>query len=254
MNTQVIFYPEEEREELCEFIEKKFGPDCRFISHELDSEYVHTDVQLLTSENGNREFVTSGMGARPMNSPTDFERTELVMSSSTVPDTTASESYLICNELRNLSKFPFRNDTWFGPGHTINVSEAFEERFGYPYVAFYDSGVYAEMESVGEIGFLRAVPIYEDEYDWIVENDTEVFLHLLHEKLGDAMFCVDCEREHVVPEHALDEDDKFLLNLMRTFHTDWETVQELAAYLEDVSERGEEITRELVEAWLEQRE
>lgn len=48
------------------------------------------------------------------------------------------------------------------------------------------------------VTFLTVVPIYKDEREWIVENNSFVYLDLLYNKFGDDMFKVDVKREHYI--------------------------------------------------------
>lgn len=61
----------------------------------------------------------------------DFQRTELVMSVSDSFDLMSREGGVLLGELTDLTQYPFRNDTWFGHGHTVAASKAFRETFGY---------------------------------------------------------------------------------------------------------------------------
>ena len=47
--------------------------------------------------------------------------------------------------------------------------------------------------------FLEIIPIYADEREWIVENDSFVYMDLLYNKFGNDMFKVDIKREHYIP-------------------------------------------------------
>ena len=50
-------------EQIQEFIYDTFGgEEDGLIAHELTSEYVHTDVQIVAPEGHSRTFVTFGMG------------------------------------------------------------------------------------------------------------------------------------------------------------------------------------------------
>ena len=137
MNNAPILYTQEQENEIRTFIHLNFG-ESEFISHELNSEYVHTDTALIAPEGQSRTFVTFGMGARPMNSPTDVRRIELAISASPDMDVCSEKAVWLAGEITHLSKFPFREDTWLEAGHTINASEDFKKHFGYDYFAFWD--------------------------------------------------------------------------------------------------------------------
>lgn len=197
-------YTPKQMEEIIGFIEENFG-EGEFIAHERKSEYVHTDVNI--SDDGEmKNLVTFGMGAGRMNAPVEpFERIELVMSASQDIDIIVP-----LGELVRLSKYPFRNDTWLGMGHTVHFTDDFKKAFGYEYVLLAPSSlVFSPRDTtngVKNVIFLTVVPIYKDEREWIVENDSFVYMDLLYNKFGDDMFKVDVKREHYVPtDEEVDE-------------------------------------------------
>ena len=197
-------YTPKQMEEIIGFIEENFG-EGEFIAHETESEYVHTDVNI--SDDGEmKNLVTFGMGAGRMNAPVEsFERIELVMNASQDVDIIVP-----LGELVRLSKYPFRNDTWLGMGHTVNFTDDFKKTFGYEYVLLAPSSlVFSPRDTtngVKNVIFLTVVPIYKDEREWIVENNSFVYLDLLYNKFGDDMFKVDVKREHYIPtDEEVDE-------------------------------------------------
>ena len=206
----VANYTPKQMEEIIGFIEENFG-EGEFIAHERESEYVHTDVNI--SDDGEmKNLVTFGMGAGRMNAPVEsFERIELVMNASQDVDIIVP-----LGELVRLSKYPFRNDTWLGMGHTVNFTDDFKKAFGYEYVLLAPSSlVFSPRDTtngVKNVIFLTVVPIYKDEREWIVENNSFVYLDLLYNKFGDDMFKVDVKREHYIPSEedvlSLEEEDE----------------------------------------------
>ena len=200
----IAIYTPKQMEEIIGFIEENFG-EGEFIAHETESEYVHTDVSI--SDDGEmKNLVTFGMGAGRMNAPVEpFERIELVMNASQDIDIIVP-----LGELVRLSKYPFRNDTWLGMGHTVNFTDDFKKAFGYEYVLLAPSSlVFSPRDTtngVKNVIFLTVVPIYKDEREWIVENNSFVYLDLLYNKFGDDMFKVDVKREHYIPtDEEVDE-------------------------------------------------
>lgn len=197
-------YTPKQMEEIIGFIEENFG-EGEFIAHERESEYVHTDVNI--SDDGEmKNFVTFGMGAGRMNAPVEpFERIELIMNASQDVDIT-----IPLGEIVRLSKFPFRNDTWLGIGHTLSFTDHFKNAFGYEYILLASSSfVFSPKDTtngVKSVIFLNVIPIYKDEREWIVENNSFVYLDLLYNKFGDDMFKVDVRREHYIPtDEEVDE-------------------------------------------------
>lgn len=216
MNTKPVYYNEIQNDEILQFIADEWGPRTDgFISHEIDSEYVHTDIQLIGGNGEEKTFVTFGVGARKMNSPIpNFNRIELLMYASSDMNTDFSNKsqnahIVACAELTSLSKYPFRNDTWFGPGHTINASKRFEEKFGYQYFIFVEHPNIANISGVGEVHFLVAIPVYEEERDWMAnhENGSQRFLdkYVSEYEINDAvddMFMIDLERNVIIPSEC----------------------------------------------------
>ena len=47
--------------------------------------------------------------------------------------------------------------------------------------------------------FLEIIPIYADEREWIVKNNSFIYLALLNIKFGNKMCLVDVKREHYIP-------------------------------------------------------
>ena len=194
--------------EVSSFLAEEFGgdePGKGMIAHELESEYVHTDIRVIEPEDDIRTFATFGMGARETFSPLpQYKRVELVMQAAPrgeyEPDST---QLVICSELQNISKYPFRNYTWLGPGHTINASQKFKETFGYDFFLFVQYHHSLEVRGVGEVSFLMVVPVYEDERNWMASHEngslkwTEYYLKSCDD--DEPIGLVDVSREHIIP-------------------------------------------------------
>ena len=202
-----ILYDEESREHVEKFIYEHF--ECEddsdeegMICHEIKSEYVHTDVYNFNSGfiDGNRIYVTCGMGARSQNSlRPGYDHIELMMFGS---ENLKNDIYVM-NQLVNLSKYPFRNSSWVGPFHTIDVMEEIKEKFGYDYLWFLPEFAEVEAKSLFEesthtVKFLPLVPLYEDERNVLARMDesSEELRNRLLEALQEdnSMFCIDVPR------------------------------------------------------------
>ncbi len=219
MDKKPVFYTDAQEAEIQEFINDQWGGKSGYISHEIQSEYVHTDISINENEeDGTFTFVTFGMGARKMNCPfPDYSRTELLMFSS--PEMkNGSESnpnlkqLIACGQLTRLSKYPFANDTWIGPGHTINATDKFRETFGYEFFLFLEYNQSPELSKIGKVRFLMAVPVYEDERDWIVthRDGSQRFIDAYFDFFddeGNGMCWIDIPREHIVMDDAEDDTD-----------------------------------------------
>ncbi len=223
------------------------GESNDWIVHEIQSEYIHTDVKIYNADEQRRTFVTCGMSARNMSSPDEMPcRTELVMHASPQLDNT-KDGLLAAKELTRMSKFPFRNDTWFGEGHTINLSPAFHERFGFDAVVFADILDPYELNGVGEVRFLNIVPIYNEELEWIKKNNPFTFLDILYMHVGDTMFNIDSRREPLIPD--VDETE---WDLMRSLNITKNALLRLKEYLEKLEKCGEDIDYDRIGEWISQ--
>ena len=202
MNKTPIFYTEQQTNEILDYIREALGKPADSVAHEIKSEYVHTDVAILAPEDDAKTYVTFGMGAREMASPlAEWKRTELALFASEAFDPRAEEGMILAGELVGLSKFPFRNETWFGPGHTIDASETFKRAFGYDGFLFFSPNLSAELTGIGKVNLLFAVPIYEEEREWIMAHDSFDYLLALWEAFGGDMLRADLRRERFIPEN-----------------------------------------------------
>ena len=249
MNNTPVTYSPKEMEKLQNYITTTFGSPGDFLAHEITSEYVHTDVQVCHDQNI-RHLVTFGMSARAMQSPLpDFQRTELVMSVSDSFDLMSREGGVLLGELTDLTKYPFRNDTWFGHGHTVAASKAFRETFGYDAWLLLDFQEDAPpLDNGEEIHFLQAIPIYRDERAWIMENDSVLYFTFLYNAFGERAVLVNSGREHLLP----DEETAALYGLLSVLGTDKKTLQDLQTYLEKMEETGEDVSYEMMGNWLQE--
>ena len=101
-------------------------------------------------------------------------------------------------------------------GHTVDVSKRFADIFGYEFVLLAPTSlVFSPNDTTNDVKnvmFLEIIPIYTDEREWIVGNDSFVYMDLLYNKFGDDIFKVDIEREHYIPSEEdlllLEEDDE----------------------------------------------
>ena len=250
MNTTPIMYTDKQFEILEEFARKNFGSHYDFVVHEITSEYVHTDIFIIKTSAGEKQFVTCGMGAREMKAPDNCKRCELVMHASNSFIVTCEEACILSAELVRISKFPFREETWLGAGHTLDVSKKFKETFGFDYFAFVKLPFSASLPKIdGDINFLLAVPIYEEEREWCVNNHTLAFLEKLKEKYNGKGLYADFKREPFIPDD-LDEDEEYTYTLMTVLGVDKPTLDKLVDYLEKQEENEVEITYEMIGEWI----
>jgi len=211
MNKNPIVYDEDQLEEIEQFIETQWGAgENGYVCHELTSEYVHTDIQVNGDDEGTI-LSTFGMGARAINSPLpDFEHIELLMYASPIlaEDSANDHSRVLtaCAELVRLSKYPFREDSWIGPGHTIDASDEFCETFGYPYFLFLEYPYKATVTGVGKITYLVVVPVFEDEVTQMIEREEyatfmqDYYAYFENLKYEKNIFHIDVKRPHLTEQ------------------------------------------------------
>ena len=208
MNKDPILYDEDQMEEIERFMDEQWNTEGKgMICHELRSDYVHTDVHVMQDEE-ETALVTCGVGAREMASPLPkYARTEFILfaSPNLKGDVVENKDLMTaCAELTDISKYPFREDTWIGPGHTINASDGFRETFGYPYFLFLEYPSCAKVSGIGEVRYLIAVPIYEDEVEEMTKRrEYASFLKTYFDYFEDPeyerdIFRIDAARPHLV--------------------------------------------------------
>lgn len=200
MKELLATYTPEQLTEIQTYIADNFGSnESDYIAHEMESKYIHSDVLIVDNQVDLKVFASIGMGAKEMNSPTDsFQNIELMGFASEKLDVKSEESLIIAGELTRLTKFPFSVNTWFGPGHTVNVSEEFHKIFGYDYFLFTYSGFSLEVSDIGNINYLTLIPLYENERNYIVENGDTEFLQKLLAKYGASIFALNEPRKNKV--------------------------------------------------------
>ena len=193
-------YTPEQLSEIQTYIATNLGSNkTDYIAHELESKYVHSDILIIDNQTDLKVFASIGMGAKEMNSPIEsFQNIELMGFASEKLDVKSEESLIIAGELTRLTKFPFSENTWFGPGHTVNASEEFKNAFGYQYFLFTYSGFSVEVSDIGNINYLTLIPLYENERNYIVENGDAQFLQKLLAEYGANILLLNEPRKNIV--------------------------------------------------------
>ena len=251
MSKTPIIYTNEQFEQLEDFVEQNFGSHYDYLVHEIKSDYVHTDVFVVKEKSGSKFYITCGMGAREMESPNNFTRSEVTLGASKNFVITSNKGCVLANELIRTSKFPFRNNTWLGNGHTLDASDEFKKAFGYDYFAFLKLPMSVNISDIDEpINFLTLVPIYESEREWCVNNHTIAFLEQLHGKYGNKIFEADFKRPELVP-CDLGDEEKDEYNIMTALNINKETLQKLFDYMKTEEEKGNELSFDMIIEWVE---
>lgn len=196
-------------EEMTAYIDGIFP--CRkekpFVFHEILSDIVHIDVNIIPPDCGRDYYVlwTSGMSDLPMTLPDgdydkrEYERAELFQF---LPgdwkfgeiDASAGEKYYWpIRWLKYLARFPHEYKTWFGTGHTLPNSEDYDplgegtEMGGFfflPVIALGENhpGVASLSCKDGtRINFLWAVPMYKEEIEYKLEEGFDAMMDFMSE-------------------------------------------------------------------------
>lgn len=201
-------YTPKQMDKVTGFIKEEFGDgnsqESGWIIHEIKSEYVHVDVDVTGNEDF-QYFVTFGMGAREMPNyvtymEEELSRLELNIMLSLEYKLTDRDKLLIASELQKIAKFPFRENTFFAPGHTINVSKEFKKKFGYDYVLFFVPTESLFVEDLGKVHFIPLIPIYEKERDWMAKNNSFDWMRAFFEEHDMDSLCIDNKREEFIPD------------------------------------------------------
>lgn len=190
-------YTPEQLMEIENYIATNFGSNATdYVAHEIESKYVHTDILIIDNPKDLKVITSIGMGARRMDAPNDsFKNIEIMGFTSKKLKLKSKEELLLANEIIRLTKLPFSNNTWFGPGHTVNASRKFQEAFGYDYFLLAYSGFSVEISDIGNINFLTLIPLYENERNFIVENGDTEYLEKLLDEYGANMFILNEPRK-----------------------------------------------------------
>lgn len=242
MNTIPVFYTEKQMDEIQKFISDNLGGDEGCIAHEHESEYVHTDVNIAKGECVT--YCTFGMGARIQNSPlSDMKRIEIFMAARDL-EVMSEDSRIISSELCSVSKLPFRENSWYGEGHTVDVSRRFKERFGYHALLFCDTQLTAQLSNLGTVKLLMAIPIYEEEYDWMVANSSLEFIKQFFSHFGYDNLYVDEKREVFIPDCESAESKAVELSP--------ELLERFDRFVLQLAREGKELTYDEIGRWLEE--
>jgi len=212
-----IEYTSVQMAEVQDFIDTVFGNgEEGMIGHDIKSEYVHTDIASVTTDEGDRCFASFGMAAREMNAPhPDFCRAELLMYASKNLSPTSEEAMILMGEIQGISKYPFENNVWLFHGHTISASKRFSQTFGFDAFALVEIEEAENISGIGTVPFLQLVPIYKEEREWIMETGTVEGYILLYKVFGDRLNYADSRREKYIPDEQTLNDLKEFIKTQR---------------------------------------
>ncbi|MCM1241831.1 MAG: suppressor of fused domain protein [Roseburia sp.] len=195
--------------EMTEYIDEIFPcqKEKPFVFHEILSDIVHIDVNIIPPDNGRDYYVlwTSGMSDLPMLLPDgdydkkDYELAELFMflpgdwklgeigkSAEKIGDA----YYWPIRWLKYLARFPHEYKTWLGTGHTLPNSEDYDPLgegtglggfFFLPVVSLGED--YPGVDTLickdgAKINFLWAIPMYKEEIEYKLSEGFDAMLEL----------------------------------------------------------------------------
>ena len=204
-----IIYSEEEFNCIEAHIGKYFGK-CKNVFHEIVSPDIHVDIAIIEpcKKRNYYVMVTMGMGARPMSMPEELENQNLDRAEILVclppdwkfDDLEKEEWYWPIRWLKILARLPIEEDSWLGWGHTIPNGGPFASNTGLSSVLLLNPGAFNRKSFEcrlpgGEIvNFYQMVPLYQEEVDFKIKNNTEILLNFLD---SDCLEYVHLDRENV---------------------------------------------------------
>lgn len=225
-------YTEEEIEAVEAHIEAYFGK-IDSVFHELVSPDIHVDIMVIAPDEHRNYYtlVTCGMGAHRMDVPEALEeegldRAELLIC--LPPDwklhDTEEAWYWPLRWLKILARLPGEEQGWLGWGHTIPNGGPFAdntELSGILLLApvqFEEGAGECILPDGDSLRFYQLMPLYEQEMDYKVANDTESLLELFDEEISPV---VDIRRKNCC---AFLSGKKFAKkpSEIRRLLTDWE--------------------------------
>lgn len=194
-------------EELTEYMEGIFPCENEkpSVFHELVSDIVHIDVNIIPPDNGRDYYVlwTSGMSDRPMTLPDGdydkkvYERAELMLFLSKdwkigeigeTGEGMGDANYWPVRWLKYLARFPHEYGTWLGVGHTLPNGEDYEplgegtEMGGFFFLPVISLGeAYPGVDALickdgTQINFLWAIPMYEEEIEYKLQEGFDAMM------------------------------------------------------------------------------
>ncbi|GHV93856.1 hypothetical protein AGMMS50293_01760 [Spirochaetia bacterium] len=207
-----VVYTEEEFDCIEAHIEKYFGK-YKNVFHEVVSPDIHVDIAVIEpcKEHNYYILVTMGMGARPMNVPEELEPNNLARAEMMVclppdwqfDDLENEEWYWPMRWLKILARLPIEEDTWLGWGHTIPNGEPFAPNTGLSTALLLNPGAFnpksfgCQLPGGETVNFYQMVPLYTEEADFKIKNNTEILLNFLD---SECLEYVHLDRENVCEE------------------------------------------------------
>lgn len=193
-----------------EHLDSFFDSEEIQVLHENESEIIHCDIFIVKpAEDRNYNLLLScGMSALPMKVPKELDHLKFAEITMLLPtnwklayeDFADENNYWPIRALKQLSKYPHLNDTWFGYGHTIPLDDTNKVNHNFDSIILLESitlseeFIYIETDEK-DIFFYSAIPIYKEELEYKLEHGTDKLLELFQQCDIDEV--VDINRKNV---------------------------------------------------------
>ena len=199
-------YDDEDLQKIERYITRNYGK-YEMVFHEIMSEYIHTDIYSIPPGDVRdcHTLVSVGMGTEEMfvDNPS-LSRAELVIYLSKNIEDQDIKNYAAY--LVNLTKFPFRNETFFSEGHTLEFGSENKDKLS----SHYDGFVFRQSRTRGgrsdakvnlpyleaTVHFLDIIPIYREEFEPI-HRDYNAFFKWIDEEYPVIGKYADVKRDKV---------------------------------------------------------
>ncbi len=192
---------------------EKFFGEPEFVYHEFESNTVHIDVHYFNpSKYPYKILITSGMSELPMNTPEGAEKFKYIEIMMILPkswdlsnDNNAEENLWPVDQLNRLAHFPHEYNTWIFDGHTIpngnppipfSVNTKLNTMLLILATPFGQDFFELEIDKEKTIYFLQLFPIYQEEVDFILNNNFYEFMDLLNKK--NVRIDLNCNRDNLL--------------------------------------------------------
>lgn len=196
-----VMYTPEEIECLETHIEKYYGK-FEGVFHELISPDIHVDIAMIApgAERNYWVMVTMGMGAKPMNVPSELkeyrlERAEIMIC--LPPDweieNNDEEWYWPLRWLKIMARLPGDADTWLGWGHSVPKGEPMASNTALSGVMLVNPGAFeteayeCELPNGDVVNFYQMLPLYDEEMNYKLENGAEALLSKMDDEMLEYM-------------------------------------------------------------------
>ena len=207
-------YDDSELEIIENHIQKNFG-DYKNVLHEILSPDIHCDICVIepTEEHNFYTLITLGMGAHRMNIPDEYKKYNIYRAELAIClppdwniDSSDEKDYWPIRLLKVLARFPKRQDTWLGFGHSIDNIDPYADNTKFScailsqIVIGSKDAKFCTLPNGEDVNFYQVIPIYEEEKQFKVDNSANE----LFDYFDEDTFIVNPTRDsYITPKVAL---------------------------------------------------